>query len=62
MPGPKWLDAGRMARKICSYVRADNLGALAFYLRLGFRTIGTAQKQAKIGQRYIDEIFIERFL
>lgn len=48
--------------KICSYVRADNLGALVFYLRLGFRIIGTAHKQAKMGQRYIDEIFIEKFL
>lgn len=48
--------------KICSYVRADNLGSLAFYLKLGFRIIGTAQKQVKIGQRYIDEIFIERLL
>ena len=27
--------------KVCSYVRADNFGALAFYLRLGFRIIGT---------------------
>lgn len=48
--------------KICSYVRADNLGALAFYLKLGFRIIGTAQRQAKIRQRYVDEIFIEKFL
>jgi RimJ/RimL family protein N-acetyltransferase len=48
--------------KFCSYVRADNPGALAFYLRLGFRIIGTAQRQAKIGSSYIDEILIEAFL
>lgn len=48
--------------KIFTYVRADNLEALAFYLRLGFRVVGTAQKQAKLGGRYIDEIIIERFL
>lgn len=48
--------------KVCSYVRADNPGALAFYLSLGFRIIGTAQRQAKIGSRYVDEILIEAFL
>jgi len=48
--------------KICTFVRADNLAALAFYRRLGFRIIGTAQRQARIQQTYIDEIFIERFL
>lgn len=48
--------------KIFTYVRADNLASLAFYLKLGFRVIGTAQRQAKIGQRYVDEILIEKFL
>ena len=48
--------------KLFTYVRADNAGALAFYSKLGFRIIGTAQKQAKIGQKYIDEIIIEKFL
>jgi len=48
--------------KIFSYVRADNRLALAFYLKLGFRIVGTAQRQAKINGKYIDEIIIERFL
>jgi L-amino acid N-acyltransferase YncA len=48
--------------KLFTYVRADNAGALAFYSKLGFRIIGTAQKHAKIGPRYIDVIVIEKFL
>lgn len=48
--------------KIFTYLRADNPQALSFYLKLGFRIVGTAQKQAKIGQKYVDEIIIERFL
>jgi L-amino acid N-acyltransferase YncA len=45
--------------KLFTYVRADNLASLAFHLKLGFRIIGTAQRQARIGTRYIDEIIIE---
>jgi L-amino acid N-acyltransferase YncA len=48
--------------KIFTYLRADNLSALAFYLQLGFRIVGTAQKQARFGARYVDEIIIETFL
>jgi L-amino acid N-acyltransferase YncA len=48
--------------KIISYVRADNPAALAFYQHIGFRIIGTAQRQARIGGRYVDEVLIERFL
>jgi L-amino acid N-acyltransferase YncA len=48
--------------KLYTYVRADNAGALAFYSKIGFRIVGTALKQARIGQRYIDEIIIEKFL
>lgn len=48
--------------KLFTYVRADNTGGLAFYSKLGFRIVGTAHKQARIGQRYIDEIIIEKFL
>lgn len=49
-------------KKILTYVRADNASALASYLQHGFRIIGTAQRQAKIKETYIDEIIIERFL
>ena len=48
--------------KIFTYVRADNEGALATYLRQGFRVVGTAERHAKIDGRYIDEVMIERFL
>lgn len=48
--------------KIFTYVRADNPGSLAFYRGLGFRIIGTAQRQAKIGGRYVDEVLLEKFL
>lgn len=48
--------------KLFAYVRADNPGALATYLSQGFRIVGTAQRHAKIGGRYVDEIMIERDL
>lgn len=48
--------------KLFSYVRADNPAALAFYQAMGFRVVGTAERQAKIGGRYVDEVIIERFL
>jgi hypothetical protein len=43
-------------------VRADNPVALQFYLNLGFRVVGTAERQARIGSTYVDEVFIEKFL
>ena len=48
--------------KIFTYVRADNPASLAFHKKLGFRVIGTAQRQAKLGANYVDEIVIEKFL
>lgn len=48
--------------KIFTYVRADNLASLAFHLKLGFRLVGTAQRQARFHGQYVDEIFIEKFL
>jgi RimJ/RimL family protein N-acetyltransferase len=45
-----------------TFIRADNPTALAAYLKHGFRIVGTAQKQAKIQGRYVDEIIVERFL
>ena len=48
--------------KIFTYVRADNTAALAFHLKLGFRLVGTAQRQAKLHGKYVDEIIIEKFL
>jgi L-amino acid N-acyltransferase YncA len=48
--------------KIFTYVRGDNLAALVAYAKCGFRIVGTAQRHAKCGGRYVDEIIIEKFL
>lgn len=48
--------------KIFTYVRGDNPGALMAYLKGGFRIIGTSARHAKIGDGYVDEIMIEKFL
>jgi L-amino acid N-acyltransferase YncA len=48
--------------KIFTFVRGDNAAALATYLAHGFRTVGTAEKQAKIDGRYVDEVLIEKIL
>jgi L-amino acid N-acyltransferase YncA len=48
--------------KFFSYVRADNEAALQTYLRQGFRIVGTAERHARIGGKYIDEIVIEKLL
>lgn len=48
--------------KIFTFVRRDNAAALAAYLARGFRTVGTAEKHAKIDGRYVDEIMIEKIL
>lgn len=58
------FDAARRKgyEKIFTFVRADNVGALATYLEQDFHIVGTAQRQAKVNGRYVDEIIIERFL
>ncbi len=48
--------------KIFTFVRADNPAALAAYLAQGFTIIGTARNHAKIDDRYVDEVLIERAL
>ena len=53
---------GKGYEKLSAFVRADNIASLAAYLSQGFRIIGTAQRQAKINGKYVDEILIERFL
>lgn len=53
---------GKGYEKMFTFVRADNPEALRFYLKLGFRVVGTAQRQARIGSNYVDEIIIEKFL
>lgn len=49
-------------RKLSATIRADNPHAVAFYLRQGFRLIGTAQQHALIRGRYVDEVLAERLL
>lgn len=53
---------GKGYEKVFTFVRADNPGALRFYQKLGFQVAGTAQRQAKIGGNYVDEVFIEKFM
>ncbi|RJP67873.1 MAG: GNAT family N-acetyltransferase [Candidatus Abyssobacteria bacterium SURF_17] len=48
--------------KIFTYVRSDNRASLAFHLKLGFRIIGIAERQAKLRGGYVDEVLIEKFL
>ena len=48
--------------KLSATIRADNPQAVCFYLSQGFKIIGTAQNHAFVGDRYIDEILMERFI
>lgn len=48
--------------KIFTYIRADNSASIIFYLKFGFRIVGTAQRQAKINRKYVDEVIVEKFL
>ena len=48
--------------KVFTDIRADNLPSLAFHLALGFAVVGTARRQARLGERYVDVVFVERFL
>ena len=48
--------------KIVIYVRANNIGAIEFYKKLGFMQKGVLTRQVKIDNLYEDEIFLELFL
>jgi L-amino acid N-acyltransferase YncA len=48
--------------KIFTFIRADNAEALLAYSRQGFRVVGTAERHAKLGGRYVDEIVVEKLL
>lgn len=48
--------------KLMATIRADNPQAIAFYVRQGFRVIGTAHRHALIHGRYVDEVMTERWL
>jgi L-amino acid N-acyltransferase YncA len=49
-------------RKLLAYIRADNPGAKVSYAAQGFRIVGTARDQARIGDRFVDEIIVEKML
>ncbi len=48
--------------KFFTFIRADNPAALATYRRFGFEVIGTARRQARMKDGYVDEILVEAFL
>lgn len=48
--------------KLFAYIRADNPAAKAAYAAHGFRVVGIARDHAKIGDRYVDEVIVEKFL
>ncbi len=48
--------------KFFTFIRADNPAALATYRRQGFEVIGTARRQARLRDGYVDEILVERLL
>ena len=58
------FDAARARgyEKLFTYVRADNPPALATYEAQGFRVVGRAERHLKVGDRYVDEVVVERFL
>jgi L-amino acid N-acyltransferase YncA len=46
--------------KLLTFVRSDNPDALATYLANEFRVIGIAIRHARVRDRYVDEVLIER--
>lgn len=61
---PATFEAARQKgyEKIFTYILADNPAALATYHKHGFRTVGEAQRHAKLHGRYVDVVIVERFL
>lgn len=48
--------------KLFAYGRGDNERALAAYVKQGSEVVGIAKKHAKVGDVYVDEALIEKFL
>ncbi len=48
--------------KLLAWVRADNEAGLRSYRKYGFEEVGVAKRHAKIGERYLDEVILERWL
>ena len=49
-------------RKLVAYIRTDNPAAKAAYAGQGFHVVGTARDHARVGGRYVDEVFVEKLL
>lgn len=49
-------------RKLFTYIRADNAGALSAYAKQGFTVVGIARDHAKLGDRFVDEVIVEKHL
>ena len=48
--------------KIVIQVLADNESALRFYRRLGFQDIGIARQHVRLGDKFHDEVYLEKLL
>ena len=48
--------------KLFTYILAHNDAALRAYTKHGFSVVGTARRHARIGNRYVDAIVVERQL
>jgi len=48
--------------KLFTYILAHNAAALQAYTKHGFAVVGTARRHARIGNRYVDAIVVERQL
>lgn len=49
-------------RKVFTDIRADNPDSLPFHRSLGFEVVGVARRQARLGEQYVDVVYIEREL
>jgi L-amino acid N-acyltransferase YncA len=61
---PATFEAARRKgyEKIFTYIRADNPAALATYQQHGFQIVGRAERHAKLEDRYVDVVIVERLL
>jgi len=48
--------------KIIATIRVDNLEAVSFYRKQGFKEIGIARKHALVRGEYLDEVLMERLI
>lgn len=58
----KWAQKQKGVEKISLDVFSTNKPAINLYRKLGFETKGTRRRQYKIGDKYIDEVTMAKFL